>query len=174
MWTDHCLQTGDSGFPTTLKGKINAQTVVHKGTNQFVDAYSAFMDNTKTLKTKLDDELIAKGVNTLYITGIATDVCVKATVTDALGSNTANYTVYVVRDATAAVLGNVANYDAALTDMASTGATLVTTADVLAMKCPATPAVATTSGVGEMLSFHCLGLAFLLFFHSFVHVGKST
>lgn len=135
MWTDHCLQSGDSGFPPSLM-KTDADTVVQKGTNKYVDAYSAFMDNTQTLKTPLDDALQAKGITTLYIAGIATDVCVQWTVTDALGSNTGAYTVSVIKDATAAVMGNEENFNAAMGIMAAAGAKIITSEDVLAMQCP--------------------------------------
>lgn len=134
MWTDHCSQTGDSGFPPTLD-KLSTDTVIQKGTNQFVDAYSAFMDNTQTLKTSLDTMLIEKGVTKLYIVGIATDVCVQWTVTDALGSSTANYEVIVVKDATAPVLGNMANFNASIETMIGAGATVMSTADVLCHEC---------------------------------------
>jgi nicotinamidase-related amidase len=134
MWPDHCLQSGDSGFPPTLY-KDPTDTVIQKGTNQFVDAYSAFMDNTQTLKTSLDSMLMGKGINRLYIVGIATDVCVQWTVTDALGNSTANYEVIVVSDATAPVLGNMAKFNASIATMIGAGATVMSTADVLAAEC---------------------------------------
>jgi len=76
MWTDHCLQTGDSTFPPSLVTKPT-DIIVQKGTNTYVDAYSAFMDNSGNLKTSLDATLQANAVDTLYVAGIATDVCVK-------------------------------------------------------------------------------------------------
>merc|ERR1712224_426255 len=103
--------------------------------NQYVDAYSAFMDNSKTMKTELDAELKAAGIDTLYVAGIATDVCVRWTVADALADG--GYTVKVITDITAAVLGDQANFDAAVTAMVDGGATSMTVADVLAMECPA-------------------------------------
>jgi len=136
MWTDHCLQDGDSTFPATLTKNAN-DFVVQKGLNKYVDAYSAFMDNTQSLKTTLEDELQSRNIDTLYVVGIATDVCVHATVRDALGGNTASYTVYVVHDATAAVLGDQTNFDFAVSQMEQFGATLVTTEQVLNMPCPA-------------------------------------
>jgi len=90
----------------------------------------------KTLKTALDDMLQTKGISTLFTAGIATDVCVQWTATDALGPNTANYDVKVIKDATAAVLGSEENYKAAIGTMAAAGAEILTTADVLAMQCP--------------------------------------
>lgn len=135
MWTDHCMQDGDSDFPTSLD-KRDGDTVVQKGLNKYVDAYSAFMDNTQTLRTSLDGILQGKGITKLFIAGIATDVCVRWTVTDALGSKTAAYDVTVIKDATAAVLGNEANFNAAMGIMAEAGAKIVTTDDVLSMQCP--------------------------------------
>lgn len=134
MWTDHCLQDGDSTFPPSLS-KNAEDFVVRKGLNRYVDAYSAFMDNTQSLKTALDDELESRNITTLYVVGIATDVCVHATVRDALGANTGNYTVYVVQDATAAVLGDETNFNASVEAMEGMGATLVTTSQVLDMPC---------------------------------------
>ena len=145
MWTDHCEQTGDAGFPTTLH-KTDQDIVVQKGMNVHVDAYSAFMDNTATLKTQLDADLQELGVTDLFIAGIATDVCVKWTVKDALGGSTGSYSVTVIEDATAAVLGNADNKADAIAFMEAEGATIVQAADVLAMACPseedATPAKA--------------------------------
>ena len=138
MWTDHCEQTGDAGFPTTLD-KRTGDTVVQKGLNVHVDAYSAFMDNTATLKTQLDADLQELGITELFIAGIATDVCVQWTVKDALGGSTGAYDVTVIEDATAAVLGNADNKAAAITFMETEGATIVTAADVLAMECPPEP-----------------------------------
>lgn len=134
MWTDHCLQTGDSDFPPSLD-KRDSDTVVQKGLSKYVDAYSAFMDNTQTLKTSLDSILQSKGITKLFIAGIATDVCVRWTVTDALGSNTAAYDVTLIKDATAAVLGNQENFNAAIGSMAAAGAKIVTTDDMLSMQC---------------------------------------
>jgi nicotinamidase-related amidase len=132
MWTDHCLQDGDSTFPPSLATEAS-DIVIQKGMNEYVDAYSAFMDNTKTLKTTLDSALQAEGIDTIYVAGIATDVCVRWTVEDALAGN---YVVKVISDATAAVLGDQANFDDAVTAMVGAGAQNLTVADVLAMECP--------------------------------------
>ena len=50
--------------------------IIHKGINPDVDSYSAFFDNAKLGKTKMDDILRAAGVTDVYVCGIATDVCV--------------------------------------------------------------------------------------------------
>lgn len=135
MWTDHCLQDGDSTFPSELYPS-ETDIIVQKGSNMYVDAYSAFMDNTQTLKTNLDSILYEKDIDTLFIAGIATDVCVQWTVTDALGDMTSNYNVYVIKDATAPVLGDMDNFNEAMGTMAKAGAKIIDAEDVLGMPCP--------------------------------------
>ena len=125
MWTNHCLQDGDSDFPATLV-TMDSDIVVEKGTGSHVDAYSAFSDNTKRLESGLDDTLMGLGVKTLYVTGIATDFCVYHSVLDALERG---YRVKVIEDATRGIAQD--SIDAALQDMASKGAEIVTVADVL-------------------------------------------
>jgi len=156
MWTDHCLQDGDTTFPPSLT-KLPDDFVVQKGSNRNVDAYSAFMDNTQSLKTPLDAELQSRNIDTLFIVGIATDVCVHATVRDALGDNTGSYTVHVIHDATAAVLGDEANFNSSVAAMEGFGASLLTTAQVLDMSCPeadSTPADATLHSFSLKTSTH--------------------
>lgn len=159
MWTDHCVQTGDSNFPPSLD-KQAGDLVVQKGMNQYVDAYSGFMDNTQNLQTELDSQLQAQGITTLYVVGIATDVCVKWTVRDALSSLTASYSVTVVTDATAAVQGDVNNFNAAIAFMENLGATTHTTAEVLAMECPATDGTEVSGSVSKSM---LTGILFAIF-----------
>lgn len=153
LWKDHCLQSGDSTFAANLTS-ATTDTVVQKGTNKFVDAYSAFMDNSQFLKTPLDAALQTAGIDTLYIAGIATDVCVKWTVRDALGSKTGNYTVKVIGDASAGIYAGTGVADVATmnTWFADQGATVVSTAEVLAMECPATTTTGTAIVSGSMLA----------------------
>lgn len=149
LWADHCLQAGDSGFAKALTS-MDTDVVVQKGTNKYVDAYSAFMDNSGNLKTSLDASLQAAGITTLYVAGIATDVCVKWTVRDALASSTGNYTVKVISDASAGIWGLAGGTnDKAEADawFATQGASVVTTAQVLAMACPAGATTGTTGDV---------------------------
>merc|ERR1719401_1266385 len=144
LWRNHCesAKTGAAGssFAANLVTKTT-DIIVQKGTNKFVDAYSAFYDNAQQLQTTLDSALQSRGVDTLYVAGIATDVCVKWTVRDAMSSKTGNYNVKVITDASQGIwgLGPPTN------DLASTvtwfgtqGAQVIQTPDVLAMSCPST------------------------------------
>merc|ERR1719251_401307 len=107
--------------------------IVQKGGNQLVDAYSSFMDNSRSIETELNGALKNSSITDLIIVGIATDVCVKESVEDAVDYG---YTVTVVKDATAAVLGNQTNFDAAIEVMKKKGATIKTVADIMATACP--------------------------------------
>jgi nicotinamidase/pyrazinamidase len=131
LWPDHCLQgdAGDSTFPPSLV-EFTGQKIVQKGQYQNVDAYSAFMDNTKTLKTDLDDTLTAGGIKTLYIAGIATDFCVLWTAEDAVALG---YEVYLLTDAIAGIFpSGVAK---ALSDLQDKGVKMTTTEKLLECSC---------------------------------------
>jgi len=146
MWTDHCLQTGDSTFPPSLD-KRTEDLVVQKGKNQFVDAYSGFMDNTQNVKTELDSKLQEKGITHLYVVGIATDVCVRWSVRDALDAKTGSYQVTIISDAMAPVMGDYSNHWDAIKSMVDEGAINTTTAEILEMSCPGGTSGATDASV---------------------------
>mmetsp|Transcript_22039 Transcript_22039/g.63194 ORF Transcript_22039/g.63194 Transcript_22039/m.63194 type:complete len:203 (-) Transcript_22039:116-724(-) len=130
MWTNHCLQEGDSNFPPTLYTE-DTDVVVQKGGNHHVDAYSAFMDHTKKLKTPLDSILKDNGISTIYMVGIATDYCVYFSAIDALSFG---YDVKIVLDATRGIAQET--IESAKADMISQGATIINSDDVLSMECP--------------------------------------
>jgi len=130
MWTNHCLVEGDSDFPSTLL-TMDTDVIVQKGTGTFVDAYSAFADNTKRLSSDLDQTLKNLEIETLYVVGIATDYCVYYSVLDALELG---YNVKVIEDATRGIAAQTVT--AALEDMKLKGAEIITIADVMTMECP--------------------------------------
>jgi nicotinamidase-related amidase len=135
MWPDHCLMDGDFGLVQSMTTR-DTDLEVKKGMNTYVDAYSGFMDNSGNLMTSLDATLRAEGIKTLYIAGIATDVCVKWTVRDALKNSTAAYTVKVISDASAGLTESLHN--TTLTEMAGwEGVTVITSKDILATECQA-------------------------------------
>ncbi len=81
LWPDHCVYTnGDARF---LVDNDLFYEIIKKGQNRQCDSYSAFTDECG-VETELDAILKSKGVKKLVIFGLATDVCVKASVLDAL------------------------------------------------------------------------------------------
>ncbi|XP_070498924.1 nicotinamidase isoform X1 [Chironomus tepperi] len=86
LWPRHCVQdTWGSELHKDLKIVENS-IKIYKGTNPEVDSYSVFWDNKKMSDTTLCAQLKLKSVTDVYVCGIAYDVCVGATATDALSA----------------------------------------------------------------------------------------
>ena len=85
MWIDHCVQNtwGSEPHPD-LDVKWNH--IVQKGLNPELDSYSAFYENDGKTETGILALFSIIGVNendNIYLTGLATDYCVKYTALDA-------------------------------------------------------------------------------------------
>ena len=96
LWPDHCVQ-GTEG--ASIAKDINipqAALVIRKGFHNDVDSYSAFMEADKETHTGLASYLKERRIDTVFVTGLATDFCVAWTVIDA---RHAGLTTYVVDDA---------------------------------------------------------------------------
>jgi nicotinamidase-related amidase len=101
-WPPHCVQgTHGAEFHASLHLAIGT-SIVRKGTDPAVDAYSGFLDSN------LEEQLRRTDIKRLFVGGLATDYCVLNTVLDArkLGFET-----FLIEDAIAAV--NVAPEDGA-------------------------------------------------------------
>jgi len=98
MWPDHCVQyTIGADIPKQLfrSGSIkglkavdnkNLDTVVIKGKNCGVDSYSGFLDNDGSSKTRSETVLHDRYITDLFVCGIATDYCVRASVLHAIAA----------------------------------------------------------------------------------------
>ncbi len=97
MWPDHCIQ-GDHGseFYPGLDLNIEKLFIFKKGEHLDVDSYSAFLENDKKTSTGLADFLKERDIKATFISGLATDVCVKFT---ALDSVSAGFNTFVILDA---------------------------------------------------------------------------
>jgi len=96
LWPDHCVQgSEDAALHKDLK-LPTAQLVIRKGYNKGVDSYSAFEEADRKTVTGLAGYLKARGIKTLFVTGLATDFCVSWTAQDA---RKAGFEVYVIEDA---------------------------------------------------------------------------
>ncbi len=84
LWVIHCVQ---GTFGAELVDELHQSKIdkiFQKGTDKTVDSYSGFFDNGKRKSTGLDAYLKAKGVEEVYVMGLATDYCVKFTADDAV------------------------------------------------------------------------------------------
>ncbi|MDD0811172.1 bifunctional nicotinamidase/pyrazinamidase [Curvibacter sp. RS43] len=100
LWPDHCVQgTDDAALHKDLKVP-QAQVILRKGFHKHVDSYSAFEEADRKTATGLAGYLKARGIKTVYVTGLATDFCVAWT---ALDARRLGFKTYVVEDACRAI-----------------------------------------------------------------------
>ena len=116
IWPPHCVQgTPGAAFHPDLQLPDDA-VVVTKADQSEREAYSAFDSG------ELADELLAAGIERLWVGGLATDYCVKASVLDAV--QLPGLEVHVIADAIRAVDAAPGDGDAALDAMRAAGAIL--------------------------------------------------
>ena len=83
LWPDHCVQgTLGAAFHPQL-ATARAELVIRKGFRPGIDSYSAFYENDRRTPTGLAGYLRERGLQRIFLTGLATDYCVKFTALDA-------------------------------------------------------------------------------------------
>lgn len=127
LWPVHCVQ-GTKGADFAPGWDANkVEKVFFKGIDNHIDSYSAFFDNGHRRATGLEGYLKERGIQDLYVAGLATDYCVKYSVVDAakLGFN-----VYLIQDGCKAI--NLLEEDEAraLEEMTAAGAHVITSRDI--------------------------------------------
>jgi nicotinamidase/pyrazinamidase len=83
LWPDHCVQgtRGAELHPRLDAGPLGL--VLRKGMRRSLDSYSAFFENDRKTDTGLRHYLRGLAVRELFVCGLATDYCVKASALDA-------------------------------------------------------------------------------------------
>lgn len=100
LWPDHCVQgTAGAAFHPNLKTE-KAQLILRKGFQEQIDSYSAFYENDQKTPTGLSGYLKTRGIDELFVCGLATDFCVKWSVLDGIAEG---FKVTVVEDAVAGI-----------------------------------------------------------------------
>ena len=126
QWPEHCVR-GTPGAELHPELALPAgAVVVSKGTGEDEDAYSAFHARDDAGRP-VADLLRAQGVRHLYVGGLATDYCVKASVLDA---RERGFEVTLLEDAIRAVDLQPGDGDRALAAMREAGARLTSSASV--------------------------------------------
>ena len=96
LWPDHCVQgTTGAALAPGLSAE-RASLVIRKGHHPEVDSYSAFLEADRQTRTGLAGALAERGLTRLFVTGLATDYCIRWT---ALDARAAGFETYVVEDA---------------------------------------------------------------------------
>ena len=129
LWPDHCVQGSRGAELGSLLDTRRVEAIFRKGTDAQVDSYSGFFDNAERKATGLADYLRGRGANELYVLGLATDYCVKATALDArkLGFPA----VAVIEDACAAVELRPGDAAAALEALRAAGVRVISSSALL-------------------------------------------
>jgi len=116
LWPFHCIQnTSGAEFHPDLLDDPRI-TVISKGIDDKADGYSGFDG------TNLDDLLRADGVSEIWVGGLATDYCVKATVIDGVRRG---FKVKALAEAMRAVNVNPEDGANAVEQMKAVGAEIV-------------------------------------------------
>ncbi|HET7294599.1 MAG TPA: nicotinamidase [Vicinamibacteria bacterium] len=121
VWPPHCVQgTRGAAFHPDLALPAGA-LVVSKGMDPAEDAYSCFQartDSGRSFALALRD----RGITRLFVGGLATDYCVKATVLDACAEG---FATVVLEDAVRAVEVRSGDGGRALAEMKAAGARML-------------------------------------------------
>lgn len=97
LWPSHCVQgTTDAALHPDLNIPT-AQLIIRKGFHSHIDSYSAFVEADHQTSTGLAGYLKERGIDRVYIVGIATDFCVAWTAIDAAKLG---FESFVISDAT--------------------------------------------------------------------------
>ncbi len=112
IWPVHCVADtpGAAFHPRMNAGAV--EMVVSKATTPAAEAYSGFDG------TSLAEDFRARGIERLFVCGLATDYCVKATALDARRDG---FEVIVVEDAVRAVNVEPGDGDKAIEEMREAG-----------------------------------------------------
>ena len=100
LWPEHCVQ-GTSGAEFHPELNLpHAQLIIRKGCNPDIDSYSAFLEADRCTTTGLAGYLKERGIDTVYMVGLALDFCVMFS---ALDARAAGFNAFVVLDACRAI-----------------------------------------------------------------------
>jgi nicotinamidase/pyrazinamidase len=105
----------------------HAQLIIRKGCNPDIDSYSAFLEADRRTTTGLAGYLKERGIDTVYMVGLALDFCVMFS---ALDARAAGFNAYVVLDACRAIDLN-GSLAAAIERMQSAGVGLIQSTELV-------------------------------------------
>ncbi len=100
LWPDHCVE-GSRGAEIHRELRLpQAELILRKGFRPKIDSYSAFFENDRATATGLAGYLRERGLNRVFLCGLAYDYCVGYS---ALDARRLGFEATVVRDACRAI-----------------------------------------------------------------------
>ncbi len=128
MWPNHCVQNSYGAEFVENLDTDKMTKIFQKGTDKNVDSYSGFYDNDHKKDTGLGNYLKDNNIDEIYVTGLATDYCIKYTVLDALNLG---IKTNVVLDAIKGVNLNSDDSEKAVQEMEKAGAKIVKSNEIV-------------------------------------------
>jgi nicotinamidase/pyrazinamidase len=122
IWPVHCVQGTPGAELHPSLDRSNVDQVVDKAQDPYTQGYSSFHGGN------LAEVLRERGVDHVYVAGLATDYCVKNTVLDAVREG---LEVTVVKDAISGIDVKPGDSERAVEEMLLAGADLVSSAELL-------------------------------------------
>lgn len=122
-WPVHCIKdTYGAEFHKALE-QTRIDQVFLKGTGNKDDGYSAF----EATNMDLEKFLVQHQITDMYVTGLATDYCVKASALDAVEKG---FNTFVISDAVRGVELNPGDVEKAIDQMSSNGIEIIKSSEV--------------------------------------------
>ncbi len=118
IWPEHCRQdTEGAEFADGLLLPSDNRFIISKGVSEDFDAYSGFQG------TPLESLLLERGISRVFVSGVATDYCVKHTL---LGAEHLGFRTVLLEDAVKGVDLQPGDSEKAIDAMMQKGAVLCT------------------------------------------------
>jgi nicotinamidase/pyrazinamidase len=127
LWPDHCIQGSHGAQLHSELDLPHAQLILRKGCNPHIDSYSAFLEADRKTPTGLASYLKERGVQNVFVVGLALDFCVAWS---ALDARAAGFTTLVIEDACRAIDMN-GTLDKAWAEMLAAGVNRIQSSELL-------------------------------------------
>ncbi|MBC3366387.1 bifunctional nicotinamidase/pyrazinamidase [Pseudomonas sp. SWRI154] len=126
LWPDHCVEGTPGAALHPALDLPHAQLIIRKGCNPAIDSYSAFMEADRQTPTGLTGYLKERGIDTVYMVGLALDFCVMYS---ALDARMAGFNAIVLLDACRGIDID-GSMDTAIRRMQEAGVKLIQSSDI--------------------------------------------
>ncbi|HEV7221774.1 MAG TPA: bifunctional nicotinamidase/pyrazinamidase [Pirellulales bacterium] len=128
LWPVHCVEHTRGAELAAALDQRPIRRAFFKGADPQIDSYSGFYDNGRRRSTGLGEYLREQGAGEVYVLGLATDYCVKAT---ALDARQLGFETWLIADACRGVNLKLGDAERAIEAMQAAGVKLVSS-DALA------------------------------------------
>ncbi len=122
LWPVHCVQNTRGAHLAPGFRRERIARIFQKGVDPEIDSYSCFFDNAHRRSTGLSEWLNERRISEVYLSGLATDYCVKFSALDAiaLGLRT-----WVIEDGCRGVNVRPGDVERAIAELKGAGAKMI-------------------------------------------------